>query len=102
MTSNEWKDREQMFKDRFDDSIVEWEEGIVWKHAGSYYDDGGVLNVLSSAYFTPEAVQMIMEGCNHEEWDDGSEDYEFYLDSATSSIFWNRDEFTIGGLHRKF
>lgn len=110
MTSNEWKAREQMLTDRFDNSIVEWEEGVVWKHVGSYYHYGGLLNVISSAYFTPEAVQMIMEGCDHEEWDDGSEDYEFYLARTTSMDVHliptensDRNEgFTFGGLHCKF
>ncbi|KAL7928582.1 hypothetical protein V8C35DRAFT_317915 [Trichoderma chlorosporum] len=94
---NEWQAWEQMFKDRFDDS-VQWGEGVTWKHGGTYYDDGGLFNVISTAYLTLEAAAKV-DGDEYTE-DDG---YDGYLEMITlnDSLMDNERNsgFTFGGLH---
>lgn len=106
---NEWQAWEQMFKDRFDES-VEWDEGIAWKHAGTYYDDGGLFNVISAAYFTREAAAMIEKGGDVEAYDDDDDDeYAGFLEMVTlndseldQEDLLRNEGFTLGGLHCKF
>ncbi|KAK4070995.1 uncharacterized protein Triagg1_6362 [Trichoderma aggressivum f. europaeum] len=95
-----WQAWEQMFKDQFDDS-VNWGEGVTWKHGGSYYDDGGLFNVISTAYLTTDAAATITGGEYTE--DDG---YEGYLEMVTlNDNPINAEDrirnygFTLGGLH---
>ncbi|KAK0763592.1 hypothetical protein N5P37_002969 [Trichoderma harzianum] len=95
-----WQAWEQMFKDQFDDS-VEWGEGVTWKHGGTYYDDGGLFNVISTAYLTTDAAAAITEGEYTE--DDG---YDGYLEMITlNDNPINAEDrirnygFTLGGLH---
>ncbi|KAM0254622.1 hypothetical protein ACHAQJ_006589 [Trichoderma viride] len=105
MTLDEWQAWEQMFKDRFDD-LVEWDEGIAWKHAGTYYDDGGLFNVISMAYLTREAAVMILEGADPEEEEIDEGEYGGYLETITLNDNFSNSEdsdrnegFTLGGLH---
>ncbi|KAL7948132.1 hypothetical protein V8C42DRAFT_316780 [Trichoderma barbatum] len=97
---DEWQAWEQMFKDRFDDS-VEWDQGIAWKHGGTYYDDGGIFNVISTAYLTREAAAMVSE----EEYGD-DDGYNGYIEMITLNDNPMNEEdckrnsgFTFGGLH---
>lgn len=106
---DEWQGWDQMLKDRFDDSVVEWDEGIAWKHAGTYYDDGGLFNVISMAYLTREAAHMVIEGRDHEELEMDDDEYSGYLEHVTlnDSPIDEEDSlrnagFTFGGLHCKF
>ncbi|KAL6900029.1 hypothetical protein GGI43DRAFT_406137 [Trichoderma evansii] len=103
---NEWQAWEQMFKDRFDDAdAVQWGEGTSWKHAGTYYDDGGLLNVISMAYLTREAAHMVLEGRDYEEQEIDDDEYAGYLEMITLNDNlrgddWDRNPgFTFGGLH---
>ncbi|PTB44806.1 hypothetical protein M441DRAFT_86126 [Trichoderma asperellum CBS 433.97] len=103
---DEWQGWDQMLKDRFDDSVVEWDEGIAWKHAGTYYDDGGLFNVISMAYLTREAAHMVIEGRDHEELEMDDDEYSGYLEHVTlnDSPIDEEDSlrnagFTFGGLH---
>lgn len=89
-----WRVWERLFKDRFDES-VEWDDGITWKHGGTYYDDGGIFNVISTAYLTREAAAKVLG-------DDYNEDeYDGYLEMVTlNDNPINEDYgFTLGGLH---
>ncbi|KAL7786969.1 hypothetical protein V8C37DRAFT_391360 [Trichoderma ceciliae] len=102
---HEWQGWEQMFKDQFDDS-VEWDESIAWKHAGTYYDDGGIFNVISTAYLTREAAVMISEGGNPEEDDIDEDEYAGFLDTITlndnpinGADRVRNQGFTLGGVH---
>ncbi|KAL7916590.1 hypothetical protein GGI35DRAFT_473863 [Trichoderma velutinum] len=95
-----WQAWEQMFKDQFDDS-VQWGEGVTWKHGGTYYDDGGLFNVISMAYLTADAAATITEGEYTE--DDG---YDGYIEMITlNDNPINAEDrmrnygFTLGGLH---
>ncbi|KAH0497566.1 hypothetical protein TgHK011_004863 [Trichoderma gracile] len=96
---DEWQAWEQMFKDRFDESI-EWDDGVTWKHGGTYYDDGGILNVVSTAYLNHEAAAKVLG-------DDYNEDiYDSYLEMITLNDNPINEEdcqrnygFTLGGLH---
>ncbi|KAK1255645.1 hypothetical protein MKX07_007904 [Trichoderma sp. CBMAI-0711] len=96
---DEWQAWEQMFKDRFD-GFLEWDSGIIWKHGGTYYDDGGIFNVISTAYLTHEAAAKVLG-------DDFNEDeYDGYLEMITLNDNPINEEdgqrnygFTLGGLH---
>jgi hypothetical protein len=105
---NEWQAWDQMFKDRFDDSVAEWDEGLAWKHAGTYYDDGGLLNVLSTAYLTHEAAAKVLEGRGAGEEDINEGEWGGYLEHITLNDNPASMEdrirnigFTFGGLHCK-
>ncbi|RFU81153.1 hypothetical protein TARUN_1062 [Trichoderma arundinaceum] len=102
---DEWQAWEQGFKDRFDES-VKWDEGVAWKHAGTYYDDGGIFAVLSTAYLTREAAHLIEQGSDPEEEEIDDDEYAGYLETITlndnpiSQADMIRNEgFTLGGLH---
>ncbi|UKZ74496.1 hypothetical protein TrVFT333_002166 [Trichoderma virens FT-333] len=97
---DEWQAWEQMFKDQFDDSVG-WDDGVAWKHGGTYYDDGGIFNVISTTYLTSEAAAVVTEGEFTE--DDG---YDGYLEMITlNDNPMNAEDrmrnygFTFGGLH---
>lgn len=102
---NEWQAWEQMFKDRFDDSAAGWDEGLAWKHAGTYYDDGGLFNVISMAYLTREAAAMVMEGRGAGEEDIDEDEWAGYLEMITLNDNLGGEDcernsgFTFGGLH---
>ncbi|KAL7918433.1 hypothetical protein ACQKWADRAFT_323777 [Trichoderma austrokoningii] len=103
---DEWQAWDQMLKDRFDNSAAGWDEGLAWKHAGTYYDDGGLMNVLSMAYLTHEAAAMVMEGKGAGEEAIDEDEWGYYLESITlnDSPANTEDEirnlgFTFGGLH---
>lgn len=96
---DEWQAWEQMFKERFDEP-VEWDEGITWKHGGTYYDDGGIFNVISTAYLTREAAAKVL-GDEYNE-----DEYDWYLETITLNDNPINEEdcqrnygFTLGGLH---
>ncbi|KAH8817247.1 hypothetical protein F5884DRAFT_246196 [Xylogone sp. PMI_703] len=60
-------------------------KGTKWRKAGSYYDDGGVCNVISTVYLTEEAARKIMFGKGEEDEEEEQEelDYGYYLESLT-------------------
>lgn len=103
----EWQAWDQMLKDRFDDSVTGWDEGLAWKHAGTYYDDGGLFNVLSMAYLTREAAAMVLKGKGATEQDIDEGKWGGYLEWITLNDSVNRADrirnsgFTFGGLHCK-
>jgi hypothetical protein len=96
-----------MLKDRFDDSAAGWDEGLAWKHAGTYYDDGGLFNVLSMAYLTREAAAMVMEGRGAGEEDIDEDEWGGYLETISLNEHFGGEDrvrnmgFTFGGLHCK-
>ncbi|QYS92898.1 hypothetical protein H0G86_000289 [Trichoderma simmonsii] len=91
-----WQAWEQMFKDQFDD-FVQWGEGVTWKHGGTYYDDGGLFNVISTAYLTADAAATITGG-KYTDWG-----YDGYLEIITLNDNEGNDirnyGFNWGGLH---
>lgn len=103
---DEWQAWEQMFKDKFDDA-VKWDEDIAWTHAGTYFNDGGTFNIISTAYLTREAAVMIQEGDNLEEMDD--DEWGCYLETIANNEepineedMVRNEDFTLGGFHCKF
>ncbi|KAI5460297.1 hypothetical protein BGZ63DRAFT_424812 [Mariannaea sp. PMI_226] len=78
------------------DSILP--KGVKWTRAGSYYDDGGACNVLSTEYLTKDAAKKVMFEDSEEEEE---LDFEYYLATITLNYQDGKVEnsgFTLGGM----
>lgn len=84
----EWRKKNDWDKER--------KEGVNWRNDGTYYDDGGLCNVISTEYLTREACEKMMA-------EDG--EYDFYLETLTLSVMDGEPQnsgFCIGGMSCKF
>ncbi|KAG0651857.1 hypothetical protein D0Z07_0803 [Hyphodiscus hymeniophilus] len=71
---------------------------LEWKRKGTYYDDGGVCNVVSTEYLTRAAFEKIVDA---EQRADLEEGYGFYVETLTLSAFDGppgNERFCIGGM----
>jgi hypothetical protein len=69
-------------------------KGTQWKRSGSYYDDGGVLAIISTDYLSRDAASKIMGV----ETEDEECDLGYYYDTLT----YDHDCFTLGGMSCTF
>jgi hypothetical protein len=83
---------------------MEGEEWVGWgckkcelEERGSYYDDGGLCNVISAEYLTGEACEKMMAGQEVE--------YDYYVETLTLSAMDGEAQnscFCIGGMSCRF
>ncbi|RFU29410.1 hypothetical protein B7463_g6922, partial [Scytalidium lignicola] len=101
----DWKKYEEETRDK--DGAVKLSQivpkGTKWRKAGSYYDDGGICNIISTVYLTEDAGKKVMFGTEEEEHE---LNYGYYVESLTlgyqdneSLIANGRNEMcTLGGM----
>ncbi|KAH8820771.1 hypothetical protein F5884DRAFT_745116 [Xylogone sp. PMI_703] len=78
---DDWKKYEEETRDK--DVSVKLSQIVPkdtkWRKAGSYYDDGGICNIISTVYLTEEAAKKIMfEGEEEKDLN-----YTYYVESLT-------------------
>ena len=72
-------------------------KSVNWRKEGSYYDDGGLCNVISAEYLTREACEKMMAGQEVK--------YDYYVETLTLSAMDGEAQnscFCIGGMSCKF
>ena len=121
-----WKEWDQKLREKFgEDGVAEpLSKAIVWKEAESYFDDGGLCNVLAAEYVTKKGLRKLVygrKGGDNGDGEDGDDDEEEeeeeaeeeeeeddetlgeYLEPVTLKD-WDidpaeNDAFTLGGFH---
>ena len=117
-----WKEWDQKLREKFgEDGVAEpLSKAIVWKEAESYFDDGGLCNVITAEYVTEKGFRKLVHGGKggdsedeedeedddeeeEEEEEEDDEDLGSYLEPITLKD-WEldvaeNDVFTLGGLH---
>ena len=118
-----WKEWDQKLREKFgEDGVAEpLSKAITWKEAESYFDDGGLCNVIVAEYVTEKGFSKLVHGGKggdkeDEEDDDEEEEEEeeeeddeelgSYLEPVTLKD-WDlnaaeKDAFTLGGFHCEF
>lgn len=112
---SEWKKYEEETRDK--DAAVKLSQivpkGTKWRRAGSYYDDGGNCNIISTEYLREETARNIMFGDKkweigedeQDEEDDGESedeelDYGYYIESLT--LGYSDNETLIANGHNEY
>ncbi len=115
-----WKEWDLKLREKFgEDGVAEpLSKAMVWKEAESYFDDGGLFNVLSAEYVTEKGFRKLVYGQKggdrgddedeededeeEEEEEEDDEDLGGYLEPVTLKD-WDYDAengaFTLGGFH---
>ena len=100
----DWEKYEQETRKIDADAWEEWmkkngweaaenQQGVKWRKDGSYYDDGGLCNIISTEYLTTEAYEKILAG------EKGG--YGYYVETLTLSGMDGEPQnsgFCIGGV----
>ena len=100
---DDWKRDEEETREK--DSMVKLSQivpkGTRWRRTRDYLDSGGILNILSTEYMTPEAARSIIYGDSKA----GRElNYGQYLETLTLAFSRrkaNNEMFTLGGISCK-